>query len=1805
MYSSLQKKSFFVFLVAIVILVFTLGLNFLGSKLQNEPRKNAVEDFYAFESAYLALKDEEQKANNGEFSANSFSLASEQESTYSLKRLIVVGELKNSYGATTVIVGYKDYSFLCYETEEQTAYAYQMLSKDEDLIVVVDSVITLEDYADEEYQYDNQYVTWGRETMNVGGINDYLSTYGTDEEVVVVVIDSGIRPTHMYFEDRILTDSVGEYVGYSYVDPVNPYTYAFEDDNRHGSHVSGIITTLTPTNVKVLPIKAFNNKGSASLGDLTLALERIMEIYCQSYNIVCVNLSLGATSLPSYTTMYNNLFRQLKEYGVLSVVSAGNEQLDTADVMPANCEEAITVTALKENSDGTYEFDHSYSNFGSDVDISAPGTLVYSAYHTADDLAVALSGTSMAAPHVSGAVAMLCLDGKYWQGSEPIYTADEIETRLYENTVDLGESGWDKFYGYGSLDLKYFNVDNQQDTLTFKDGNQVLDVSDYVEFEDSINLNVEASGSNWQIFYTTDGTIPTRNSTRYTSTINVTNSVIYYFKGIRIINDNTVACTKLYTVDLFNPNDDIDNFFVNYYGTLTKYTGHFKELEIPSVVDGMYVMYLDIRLFSDSELERITLPDTCIEVRDYAFSNCKNLTYIDLAETSSIKSFAFEGCTSLSDIDLTNVLHLGQKVNNIEANGHIFKDTTNLTSVYLPNVVSMGEDIFENSAVQMVAIGTAFEEYHNTPIKQDVTIYGYTGSSAQNYCDNFGNEFVPIDDTFSLTQNLPSSQEVTLGGNLSLSVSVIGFGLRYQWYETLYTVAEEGTALIGQTSSSLVIDTSYTGTKNYYVVITNWAGNVLTSNVCQVTVALEEADIVAQIYSQNSWQYFTSLESAILNSQADDVIVLVAGATISDFITIDNDLTIVASGEQSIIFTEELKNKSLSQGQALISVEDGVSLTLGLNAEIYQGISLGVLTVDGEDLARIDTLFELNNASLTLQSQTLVQLFKADKLVNGVGESNLTVTDSQISNNFAHFTSGEAYLFTAKTMSLSGTTFLNNYAQEGYLFYLANSSLSLSDASFENNTATYLISSFYDAVVVLDETTFLNNICSALIEFSVADNTTLNDYTNSLQLVESESNSNVNSLGEEALDVLITEKTGTNLVQNNCVIELSGLCGLSNFYINNLTVNPYFEIMSNLSDTNLYNINVLNSSAYFINNNPLVVVPSGITAIRENFSNDSYIFRPVYLSEQTSFYLAEDIKYSFNYVISQDNIVTQKYYPGEFVTKISDPELEGYDFLGWYQESTFENEYVFSTMPESDVTVYALFEVQTFTITASSSAGGVISPQGNVEVEYNQSQLFNFIANEGYYVTAIFIDGKALPEAELKLALTNGYTFNNVKEEHQISVEFAIFTFTITSSVDGVGGRISPSGERQYNYGQSAKYTILANTGYYLASVTVDNSEVDQTQLANIINNGYTFDKITQDHTIVVRFELYVFNIIASSSDNGQISPSGEVEVDYGQSQRFEFLPNNGYHVSSITIDGQELSGNDLSVAIMYGYTFNNVTQNHTISVTFLMSNFTITYVFNYNTDNVIQNYDYQEQINLLSPTRRGYNFDGWYLDENLSQPFEEELMPAENLTLYAKWEIKRYTITSSSLGQGTISPQGEISVAFNSSRTYTFEPYEGYKISCIKVDGENLPQSQLEQALTTGYTFNDVDGNHTIYVEFAIQTFSINITIEGNGDIISRQSLDNITYGEDRLFNITTDYDKYRIEIYIDDTLISEEERNTFIIEDIKKDLKVQVKFIEKSFFNTSGGLATIIVLASLVAISIIAGFVTKAVKRKRFYSN
>ena len=235
MYSLLQKKVYQFFIFFIVLSVLSLGLVFIGDSSTSEgaSEDSTLEDFYSFEQEYLDYINSEENALS---EVRLFSLESVQDSEFYYKRLIVLGDYASSYGAIKVIDGYKDYSILCYASEEATEYAYNKLL-DEKVNVMVDEVLTLDDYADNNYEYTSTTITWGKNSTNAGGIIDYLSTNGTNEEVVVVVIDSGIRPTHVYFQDRILEDD-GNYVAYSYVNPDVAYTYNFEDDNGHGSHIA-------------------------------------------------------------------------------------------------------------------------------------------------------------------------------------------------------------------------------------------------------------------------------------------------------------------------------------------------------------------------------------------------------------------------------------------------------------------------------------------------------------------------------------------------------------------------------------------------------------------------------------------------------------------------------------------------------------------------------------------------------------------------------------------------------------------------------------------------------------------------------------------------------------------------------------------------------------------------------------------------------------------------------------------------------------------------------------------------------------------------------------------------------------------------------------------------------------------------------------------------------------------------------------------------------------------------------------------------------------------------------------------------------------------------------------------------------------------------------------------------------------------------------------------------------------------------------------------------------------------------------
>ena len=124
------------------------------------------------------------------------------------------------------------------------------------------------------------------------------------------------------------------------------------------------------------------------------------------------------------------------------------------------------------------------------------------------------------------------------------------------------------------------------------------------------------------------------------------------------------------------------------------------------------------------------------------------------------------------------------------------------------------------------------------------------------------------------------------------------------------------------------------------------------------------------------------------------------------------------------------------------------------------------------------------------------------------------------------------------------------------------------------------------------------------------------------------------------------------------------------------------------------------------------------------------------------------------------------------------------------------------------------------------------------------------------------------------------------------------------------------------NYGSNQSFTISPNTGYQIASLTVDRSSV-------LIANSYTFSNVTANHAISATFSPIVYTVNASAGNNGSITPSGSVNVNYGSNQSFTISPNTGYQIASLTVDGS-------SVLIANSYTFSNVTANHAISATYI-----------------------------------------------------------------------------------------------------------------------------------------------------------------------------------------------------------------------------------------------------------------------------
>lgn len=230
-----------------------------------------------------------------------------------------------------------------------------------------------------------------------------------------------------------------------------------------------------------------------------------------------------------------------------------------------------------------------------------------------------------------------------------------------------------------------------------------------------------------------------------------------------------------------------------------------------------------------------------------------------------------------------------------------------------------------------------------------------------------------------------------------------------------------------------------------------------------------------------------------------------------------------------------------------------------------------------------------------------------------------------------------------------------------------------------------------------------------------------------------------------------------------------------------------------------------------------------------------------------------------------------------------------------------------------------------FYIEASCNKGGTVEPMGRIRVDQGSSMAFSFAPNSGNEVKKVVVDGVEKPA-------TKSYAFANVQSDHTLYVEFGKALPKITASA-GEGGMISPNGEIAVEYNTDKSFTITPNDGYNIKDVIVD--DVSQGAITS-----YTFRYVRSAHTIRSEFEKKTNVISASVSAGGKVETSGpagkqtvtgsaDIPVPYGETQSFSILPDAGYSVASVTVDG-------VNKGTIPSYTFSSVKEPHSISVEFV-----------------------------------------------------------------------------------------------------------------------------------------------------------------------------------------------------------------------------------------------------------------------------
>ncbi len=252
--------------------------------------------------------------------------------------------------------------------------------------------------------------SWGLDRIDQRNLplNNSYTYPTTASNVHAYIIDTGIRFSHSDFGGRATSG----------VDEIDGGTA--DDCNGHGTHVSGTVGGASygvAKGVQLVGVRVLNCQGSGTTAQVAAGIDWVT---AHAVKPAVANMSLGG----GVDTTLDNAVNNSINSGVTYAIAAGNSNANACNSSPARVAAAITVGATDINDNRA-----SFSNFGTCLDIFAPGVNITSAWNSSDTATNTISGTSMATPHVTGAAALVA-------SANPGFTPQQVRDSLVNNATN-------------------------------------------------------------------------------------------------------------------------------------------------------------------------------------------------------------------------------------------------------------------------------------------------------------------------------------------------------------------------------------------------------------------------------------------------------------------------------------------------------------------------------------------------------------------------------------------------------------------------------------------------------------------------------------------------------------------------------------------------------------------------------------------------------------------------------------------------------------------------------------------------------------------------------------------------------------------------------------------------------------------------------------------------------------------------------------------------------------------------------------------------------------------------------------------------------------------------------------------------------------------------------------------------------------------------------------------------------------------------------------------------------------------------